>query len=210
MVERMWLVVPLTMPRTAVTRLAPRSQTSGPSSGTPPATAASKRRPTPASRAAASRALPCLASSSLLAVTTDLPAARAARMASPAASVPPMSSTTTSTSWAVATDIASSVRRTSGGQLQLALAGSVARGHGHERGRDVAAGHGIGSPVRRRAAGRPRPNRPCRGPADRHAGPGAAGRSEGPPRCLADPSADRSAGPRSDRPAPCGPSARPC
>ena len=42
----------------------------------------------------------------------------------------------------------SSVRRTSGGRLDRALALQVADGHGDERGQHMAAGHGVGAPVR--------------------------------------------------------------
>jgi hypothetical protein len=72
----MKLVVPLTMP---ITRRmgSPRSDSrSGRMMGMPPATAASNSRSTPAASAAANSSAPTLASSSLLAVTTGLPAAR--------------------------------------------------------------------------------------------------------------------------------------
>ncbi len=141
-------MVPLMMPRTAVTRLAPRSQTSGPSSGTPPATAASKRRPTPASRAAVSRVAPSLASSSLLALTTDFPAAKASRMASARG---------LRATHQLDHDV-DVFRRRDGrdvvgesdlrGQLQLPLSSRVSRRHGDEHGWHMAAGDGVGSPVR--------------------------------------------------------------
>ena len=96
-------------------RLAARSWTSGPSTGTPPATAASYRSAMPAARAFSSRSGPDAARSALFAVTTRLPAAMAASMAARASSVPPMSSTTTSTPASAASAARSSVRRTLGG-----------------------------------------------------------------------------------------------
>ena len=63
----------------------------------PPATADSKSRSTPAVDAASNSSAPQLASSSLLAVTTGLPDLRASRIRVRAGSMPPMTSTTTST-----------------------------------------------------------------------------------------------------------------
>ena len=75
--ERMKLVVPLTIPNTFVISVAARLSWITRITGTTPATAASKRSWTPASRAAAKSSSPCWAISCLLAVTTCLPAARA-------------------------------------------------------------------------------------------------------------------------------------
>jgi hypothetical protein len=82
---------------------------SGRISGIPPATAASKRRSTPAVAAASNSSAPQLASSSLLAVTTGLPAFNAERIRVRAGSTPPITSTTMSTSGLDATEAASVV-----------------------------------------------------------------------------------------------------
>src|SRR4051812_33723221 len=111
---RMKLVVPLTIPITRVMCSPARDSRSGRRIGTPPATAASKSRSTPATSAAAYSSAPWLASSSLLPVTTGLPLFSAVRMSSRAGSMPPISSTTTSTSGSSTTDAASSVRTPSG------------------------------------------------------------------------------------------------
>src|SRR5262245_43895137 len=77
--------------------------------GMPPATAASKLRATPAVSARPASVLPCLASSALLAVTTCLPASRAASTAFLAMpSSPPISSTNTSMEGSTARRSASS------------------------------------------------------------------------------------------------------
>ena len=55
---RMKLVVPLTMPRTRSMRLPARSDASGPRTGIPPPTAASKRSAAPVRRAIASSSGP--------------------------------------------------------------------------------------------------------------------------------------------------------
>ena len=73
-------MVPLTMPSTRSMRSPTSDSRSGRMSGMPPATAASNSRSTPAASAAANSSAPTLASSSLLPVTTGLPAARAARI----------------------------------------------------------------------------------------------------------------------------------
>ena len=78
-------------------------------SGIPPATAASKSRSTPCRSAAWNSSTPTLASSSLLAVTTGLPAASAVVISSRAGSMPPMTSTTRSTSGSATTSWASRV-----------------------------------------------------------------------------------------------------
>ena len=61
-----------------------------------PATAASKLSCAPVAAAAAYSSSPCWASSALLPVTTDVPAARARRIRVRAGSMPPISSMTTS------------------------------------------------------------------------------------------------------------------
>jgi len=78
--------------------------------GMAPATAASKRRSTPALAAASNNSAPDAAISSLLAVTTGLPAFRAVSTSSRAGSNPPMSSTTRSISGSATTDAGSSVK----------------------------------------------------------------------------------------------------
>ena len=93
MAVRMKLVVPLTMPRTRETVLTARSAASGERIGIPPATAASKRSAPPVRRAIASSSGPWWAMTCLLAVTTCLPAPRAAAMSVWAGSSPPITST---------------------------------------------------------------------------------------------------------------------
>ena len=75
---RMKLVVPLTIPKTLEISVTPKLSWIARMIGTTPATAASKRSCTPASRAAANSSSPCWASSCLLAVTTGCPARSAA------------------------------------------------------------------------------------------------------------------------------------
>src|SRR4051812_21834840 len=82
--------------------------------GIPPATAASNRKSRLALAAAANTSAPTLARSSLLAVTTGLPAARAPRISSRAGSMPPMTSTTTSMSGWLTTPALSRVSTPSG------------------------------------------------------------------------------------------------
>ncbi len=79
-------MVPLTIPKTFVISVAARLSWITRMTGTTPATAASKRSWTPASRAASKSSSPCWAMSCLLAVTTWRPAAqrRAARSRGPA------------------------------------------------------------------------------------------------------------------------------
>src|SRR6476659_1589385 len=89
----MKLVVPLTIPKTLEISVAPKLSCITRTIGSTPATAASKRICTPASRATSKSSSPCRASSCLLAVTTGLPARSAARTCSRAGSVPPISST---------------------------------------------------------------------------------------------------------------------
>src|SRR3954470_24089033 len=83
-------------------------------SGMPPPTAASNSRSTPAAAAVWKTSAPTLARSSLLAVTTGLPAASAPRISSRAGSIPPMTSTTTSTSGWLTTPAVSRVSTPSG------------------------------------------------------------------------------------------------
>ena len=89
----MKLVVPLTIPKTLEISVAPKLSWITRTIGITPATAASKRICTPASRATSKSSSPCWASSCLLAVTTGLPARSAASTCSRAGSVPPISST---------------------------------------------------------------------------------------------------------------------
>src|SRR5690606_28299169 len=84
------------MPTMACTRLAARLSRSGLMMGIPPATLPSKNRSTPRRAAKERSSGPCLASTSLLAVTTGLPLSSAAAMRSRAGSTPPMTSTTMS------------------------------------------------------------------------------------------------------------------
>jgi hypothetical protein len=95
------------MPAIHSMRLALRPSRSALMIGTPPATAASKATITPFFCAAAKMRLPCVASSALFAVTTCLPLAIASSTRSFATRVPPMSSTTMSTSGERATAKAS-------------------------------------------------------------------------------------------------------
>src|SRR5574341_1939430 len=96
--ERMKFDVPLMMPAIHSMRFADRPSRSALMIGTPPATAASKATITPFFCAAAKISLPCMARSALLAVTTCLPCAIASSTRSLATVVPPISSTTISTS----------------------------------------------------------------------------------------------------------------
>ena len=141
---------------------------SGRTSGMPPPTAASNSTSTPDASAVANTSAPTLASSSLLAVTTGLPALSASRMSWRAGSMPPITSITTSMSGSLTTD---------GG-----VVGERGRGAGRRRGpwRRCAP-----PPGRSRGAGRcgtrcPRP------------APAAAGRARSPPsRTRADRRAPR-------------------
>ena len=82
--------------------------------GIPPATAASKRRSTPAESAAVNNSTPTLANNSLLAVTTGFPDANAAVINSRAGSIPPMTSTTRSIVGSATTAWVSRVRSSLG------------------------------------------------------------------------------------------------
>ena len=107
-------MVPLTMPMTWSMGSPSSDSRSGRTSGMPPPTAASNSRSTPAASAAANSSAPTLASSSLLAVTTGLPALSASRMSWRAGSMPPITSITTSTSGSLTTEAASLVKRSVG------------------------------------------------------------------------------------------------
>src|SRR4051812_38615477 len=92
----MKFVVPLTIPNTFDISVTPKLSWITRMIGITPATAASKRSWTPASRARANSSSPCCASSCLFAVTTGLAASSARLTYSSAGSVPPISSTMTS------------------------------------------------------------------------------------------------------------------
>ncbi len=104
-------MVPFTMPMTWSMGSPSRDSRSGRTSGMPPPTAASNSTSTPDASAAAKISAPTLANSSLLAVTTGLPALRASRISWRAGSMPPMTSMTTSTSGSLTTEAASLVNR---------------------------------------------------------------------------------------------------
>ncbi len=106
----MKLVVPLMIPITRLIGSPRRLSRRARMIGMPPATAASKSRSTPASSLTANSSVPTLASSSLLAVTTGLPARSAAVISSRAGSIPPMTSTTRSMELSATTAWASRVR----------------------------------------------------------------------------------------------------
>ncbi len=111
---RMKLVVPLTMPMTRRIRSPASDSRSGRMSGMPPPRRPRRAgRPRPSTPPRTARD-PQLASSSLLAVTTGLPALRASRIRVRAGSIPPMTSTTTSTSGSATTEWASVVRTPAG------------------------------------------------------------------------------------------------
>ncbi len=84
---RMKLVVPLTIPWMRSIGVAASDSSSTRTTGTAPATAASKRSRTPCSRAVSNSSSPCWESSCLLAVTTSLPARIAASRYSRAGSI---------------------------------------------------------------------------------------------------------------------------
>src|SRR5438067_5087897 len=89
----MKFVVPLTIPWTRSIGVAESDSSSTRTTGTAPATAASKRSLTSCFRAVSKSSSPCWESSCLLALTTSLPACNAARRYSRAGSIPPISST---------------------------------------------------------------------------------------------------------------------
>ena len=135
---------------------------SGRISGMPPATDASNSRSTPAVSAASNSSSPKLASSSLFAVTTGLPAFSAARIRLRAGSTPPIISTMTSTSGSATTRLGV-VGEHAVGELDVAFLGEVAaprRAPTSMRTPDPPRDQ-VG--VRRRAAGRARRRR-CRSP----------------------------------------------
>ena len=94
----MKLVVPLTIPWMRSIGVAASDSSSSRTTGTAPATAASKRSSTPCSRATPNSSSPCWESNCLFALTTSLPARIAASRYSRAGSIPPISSTTRSES----------------------------------------------------------------------------------------------------------------
>src|SRR6202035_835554 len=94
----MKLVVPLTIPCIRSIGVAERDSSSTRTTGTTPATAASKRSRTSCSRAVSNSSSPYWESSCLLALTTSLPARMEASRCSRAGSMPPINSTTTSAS----------------------------------------------------------------------------------------------------------------
>ena len=112
--ERMKLHVPLMMPAIHSMRFAAKPSRSALIVGMQPATAASKATITFCCRAAAKISFPCSASSALFAVTTCLPRTIAARIASLATVVPPITSTTMSISGLVTTARTSSTTGISG------------------------------------------------------------------------------------------------
>ena len=81
-------MVPLTIPWMRSIGVAASDSSSTRTTGTAPATAASKRSRTPYSRAVSNSSSPCWESSCLLAVTTSLPARIAASRYSRAGSMP--------------------------------------------------------------------------------------------------------------------------
>jgi len=89
-------VVPFTIPWMRSIGVAASDSSSSRTTGTAPATAASKRRCTPCSRAVSNSSSPCWESSCLFAVTTSLPARIAASRCSRAGSTPPINSTISS------------------------------------------------------------------------------------------------------------------
>ena len=139
---RMKLQVPFRIPATETTRSPAKLSRSARRIGIPPATAASMPRPTALARARAWSAAPSFARRSLFAVTTLFPAPSAARMSAFAGSSPPISSTTTSTSGAVATESRSADQRDLA-ELGVARARPTARRHGREAHVDAAAGREI-------------------------------------------------------------------
>lgn len=102
-------MVPLTMPMMRLIGSPTSDSRSGRMNGIPATTAASYSRSTPLASATSANSLPTLASSSLLAVTTGLPAFNAATINSRAGSMPPINSTTRSTAGSATTSAASVV-----------------------------------------------------------------------------------------------------
>src|ERR1700722_562476 len=92
----MKFVVPLTIPWIRSIGVADSDSSRTRTTGTTPATAASKRRRTPCSRAVSNSSSPCWESSCLLALTTSIPARIAVNRYSRAGSIPPISSTSRS------------------------------------------------------------------------------------------------------------------
>src|SRR4051794_28374226 len=98
------------MPITPRMRAPANDSRSGRMRGTPPATDASNRRSTPAPSAVSKSSRPWVAISSLFAVTTGFPLIKASTMRVRAGSMPPITSTTMSTSGSPTTAAASSVK----------------------------------------------------------------------------------------------------
>ncbi len=92
----MKLVVPLTIPWMRSIGVADSDSSSTRTTGTTPATAASKRSRTPCSRAVSNSSSPYWESSCLFALTTSLPARIALSRYSRAGSIPPITSTSRS------------------------------------------------------------------------------------------------------------------
>ena len=88
----MKLVVPFTIPWMRSIGVTDSDASSTRTTGTTPATAASKRSLTPCARAVSNSSSPCWESSSLFALTTSLPARMATSRNSRAGSIPPISS----------------------------------------------------------------------------------------------------------------------
>ena len=159
-------MVPLTMPSTRWIRSPTRDSRSGRMSGMPPATAASKSRSTPAASAAANSSAPRLARSSLLPVTTGLPA-RQGGEDQRAGRLDAADHLDDHVDDGSATTAAASVVRTPSGSVDRALLGQAA--HGDRRHLEAHAGAGLdlvgllGDELRR---GR---RRRCRTPATRPA-----------------------------------------
>ncbi len=110
MAVRMKLVVPLTIPRTLLSRSPASDSESGRMMGIPPPTAASKRRETPLSAAVSINSTPLAETSSLFAVTTGLACRKARNTSSPPGSNPPINSTT---NWTAGSSTSSSGRSVS-------------------------------------------------------------------------------------------------
>ena len=107
------------MPLTRSIRFAPSDCFRGSMIGIPPPTAASISTYTPAALAAAAISVPWRAITALLAVTTDFPAAMAWRMRLRAGSMPPITSTNTSTAGSFTTAAGSVVNIASGSSTGL-------------------------------------------------------------------------------------------
>ena len=107
-------MVPLTIPMNRAIRSPARCSRSGRMRGIPPPTAASKRSAARPFAAASMSASPWLASSSLFAVTTGFPDDSASSTSDRAGSIPPITSTTTSTDGSQTAAKGSSTKRSRG------------------------------------------------------------------------------------------------